>query len=216
MNRKTCKLMVLLCAASLTGACATSRGVLELEPIVSKNPASGILVKIVEVEDLRKFELKPDNPSIPSLKNGEIADTSITSRAIARKRNGYGMALGDILLPQGETVTALVEAIVVRALRESGYRVLERGDPQYPNAAPLRIAVEKFWAWFSPGFWSANLDFSTKVSVMGPVSPFSDGQVFTGAVRLSTQYAGTGAWMNTVNKGLADLDSNIKMTLSAR
>jgi len=79
-----------LVAWILSGAtgCATSRGVVEIQIPEANDPLSESAYKIVSVEDRRNFELKPQQPSIPSLKNGEIDDPAITSRAIARKRNG--------------------------------------------------------------------------------------------------------------------------------
>ncbi len=198
----------------LIGGCATSRGVLKVQPIASVNPSTGPEVKIVEVKDSREFQLKPPKPSIPSLKDGDINNPAKTSRAIARKRNGYGMALGDILLPEGQSVSGLASAALVRGLRASGYRVLEKGDPGYANAVPLVVEVQQFWAWFSPGFWSANLDFLATISVTGPLAPFTDGELFEGEIRLSTQVANTRAWMNTVTKGLDNLNADIQKKLS--
>ena len=84
--------------------CATSRGILEVPLTVGDNPAQGREVKIVRVSDRRTFQMKPPDPSTPSLKDEAIDNPAITSRAIARKRSGYGMAMGDILLPEGQTV----------------------------------------------------------------------------------------------------------------
>ena len=81
--------------------CATTRGVMDVQEEVSANPETGIAVKFARVTDARRFEIDPRQADIPSLKNDEIDDPAITSRAIARKRNSYGKALGDILLPGG-------------------------------------------------------------------------------------------------------------------
>ena len=75
--------------AILFGGCATNRGIVDVQVEDTANPASGKAVKIVKVVDKRKFELAPGSPSTPSLKNGEVNDKSITSRAVARKRNAY-------------------------------------------------------------------------------------------------------------------------------
>ncbi len=58
----------------------------------------------MKVEDDRKFQDKPASADIPSLK-GEQSNATVEekARAVARKRNGYGKALGDILL-KDETV----------------------------------------------------------------------------------------------------------------
>jgi len=199
----------------ILAGCATSRGVMDVKPKSVANPASGPAVTIARVTDRREFQLKPPDPSIPSLKNGEINDSAITSRAIARKRNGYGKALGDILLPEGRTVEQLVEEALVRGLRESGFRVLERGDADYATAVPLEADIDQFWAWLSPGFWAGHLEFKSRIRLIGGISPLQDGQEFEGYVRLATQAATTGAWQNTINKGLENLNENMVSKLRA-
>ena len=87
-------------------------------PIETNNPSTGDAIKFVRVSDLRQFQIDPPQPDISSLMNDEIDDPLITSRAIARKRNSYGMALGDILLPEGKTVMKLVEAALPRDLEK--------------------------------------------------------------------------------------------------
>lgn len=74
----------------------------------------------MRVTDRRVFEADPDDPSTPSLKGGEIHNTATTSRAIARKRGGFGKAWGDILLPEGRTVAHLMEEALTRAFQDAG------------------------------------------------------------------------------------------------
>lgn len=88
---------------SLTG-CATSRGLIQLPakpPVATANSqqSSQHTAVIVLVEDDRIFEEAPKTPDIPSLKGGLAQATQDEKAcAVARKRNGYGQALGDILL----------------------------------------------------------------------------------------------------------------------
>ena len=49
------------------------------------------------------------------------------------------MALGDILLPEGQSVGALVRAAARKALADKGYTVVEAGSPHYDAATPLNI-----------------------------------------------------------------------------
>jgi PBP1b-binding outer membrane lipoprotein LpoB len=122
--RRSLLSVLLVVLAFVVSGCATTRGVLEIETEESVNPASGQAVKIVQVVDQRIFEIRPPSPDIPSLKNNEINDPAITSRAIARKRNAYGKAMGDILLPEGQTIMDLVSSSLAKGLRENGYRVV--------------------------------------------------------------------------------------------
>jgi len=209
--------LIFIAALGLLGGatgCATSRGILNIHIPSPANPTSGVAYKIVDVKDSRSFELKPPQPFIPSLKNGEINDRAITSRAIARKRNGYGMALGDILLPEGDTVQDLTERAVARAFRETGLRVIAQGDPQWDEATPVEVDIQQLWAWMTPGFWSIGLDFDMRVRIKTDLGFFQDGDEAHGNIQLRTQAAGTRAWLNTINKGLEEFNRDLKSKLA--
>ncbi len=193
----------------LLAGCATSRGVVVTPIVQSANPESGAAVKLVRVTDARKFELAPRTPSIPSLKGGEINDPAVSSRAIARKRNSYGKALGDILLPEGDTVSELVAATLKKGLREGGFRVLDEGDSGFDTAVPLEADIEKFWMWFSPGFWAIHMEFDGLVRLKGGIAPFDDSEEFKASARVGAQAATENQWMKTLQLGLDDLHRNI-------
>ncbi len=204
-------LFVLMSAAWLLGSasgCATSRGILPIEVTPSSNPAEGHAFKITEVKDSRGFELRPPRPSIPSLKNGEMHDQSITSRAIARKRNGYGRALGDILLPEGRTVHDLARESIARAMHESGLRVLSEGDAGWEAASPLQADIQQLWAWMTPGFWAIALDFDMRVRITTDLGFFREGEEAHGAIQLHSQTGGTG------REGLEEFDRDLKKKLA--
>jgi hypothetical protein len=212
---KNLSLVALVVSFLVWTGCATSRGILEVPLTTGVNPAQGHEVKIVRVTDRRTFQLKPPDPSIPSLKDGAIDNPLITSRAIARKRSGYGMALGDILLPEGQTVEQLTETALTRGLRGAGFRVLLEGQEGYEQAIPLEADIHQFWAWFSPGVFAAHLEFEARIQVTGPAEPFVRGEEYRGYVRLATQAATSRAWLNTVNKGLENLDNEMQTRLRA-
>ena len=201
--------LVSLLAGLLGIGCATSRGTLEVARMDSANPSQGRALRIAQVTDQRVFELAPASPSTPSLKDGAIHDKSITSRAIARKRNSFGQALGDILLPEGDTVERLVGESLTKGLRESGFRVLAQGDPGFEEATPLEVDIEKFWMWFSPGFWAVHMEFEGLVDVKGAVASFEDGEQFKGYARQGAQASTEGQWMKTLQEGLDQLDRSI-------
>ncbi|MDA7618184.1 hypothetical protein N8703_02670 [Verrucomicrobia bacterium] len=106
----------------------------------------------MSVTDKREFQLKPPPANIPSLKNGEIEDSSIPERAIARKPNSYGKALGDILLPEGKTVMDVVENCLSMGFKENGYKVFSKGDEGYDAAIPIEVDINNFWVGLAPAF----------------------------------------------------------------
>lgn len=197
----------------LLNGCATSRGILDVKSDTGVNPLTGQAVKITSVVDNRIFELNPSTASIPSLKGGEINDKTISSRAIARKRNSYGKALGDILLPEGRTVAMLAQEAVTRAFRESGYRVLVKGDAGYDKVADVKVDIHKFWAWMSPGFWTIALEFETEMTVNAASTNLKTGKKIKGYIRNKSAAAGSGTWLETVNKGLNNFVQNLKKEL---
>lgn len=199
----------------LGSGCATNRGVLDVRINKLQNPASGRTVTILRVTDNRVFEESPSIPSIPSLKGGEIGNKAITSRAIARKRNGYGKALGDILLPEGRTVENVVQEALVKSFREAGYRVIDDTTELKDNdkAVPIEADIEQFWSWFTPGFWAVSLQFEAKVKIKGDVLGFNDGETVRGYVKLHTQGAGSRAWLSTINKGMEAFIEEVKKHL---
>jgi hypothetical protein len=173
------------------------------------------MVTIERVTDQRVFELAPSVASIPSLKLGEIDDPEITSRAIARKRNTYGQAIGDILLPPGRTVEQVVEEALIRSFRDAGYRVITENDDAAATAVPIEADIQQFWSWFTPGFWTISLEFEARVIITADVEPFQQGDEIRGYVKVRGQAAGTKAWMNVMNKGMEDFTTNLTARLKS-
>ena len=180
--------------------CATSRGELDIVVPELAESESGPLVFISEVTDRRVFELKPEYPSTPSLKDGDITNTAITSRAVARKRNGYGAALGDILLPEGRTVDQVVAAAVEEALEQKGYVVT---DDAGATDIDLTVDISQFWGWVIPKFATVELKYASELTVTGDV-------VENGEANVSSTFSWHSAmpsaevWLETFSNGLSE------------
>jgi len=196
----------------LASGCATNRGVLDVEELESSNPASGDAVSFVRIVDVRDFQIDPSQPSTPSLKNDEIDDDAITLRAIARKRNGYGKALGDILLPEGKTVIDVVENRLALAFRNSGYRVVA-DDSAEDRVIPIEVRIEKFWGWMNPGFWSIGLSFESAIVVIAPVVGFEEGLRFESEVERRFQTAMGSNWQTVIDASLEALSRDMLQEL---
>ncbi len=199
-----------LLAASLS-ACALGRSVIEVAPPASAASVGTAAVKVTEVRDLRRFTVNPRDPSEPSLgEAAEINDAKITSRAVGRKRGGFGAALGDVALPEGATVAGLVRGAAQAALQDKGYRIVDETSPDYAAALPLALDIEQFWSWFTPGFVSVTASFKSRVVMKGdPLVRNSREAVDAGATR--SDIAVTEAvWTDVVQTGLADLVAKMK------
>lgn len=178
------KLGLAFVMSAALGACALTRSEVAVVPDTVADPAGGVVVVLGPVTDERRFEVAPSEPSVPSLKEpGQIGDKQITNRAIGRKRNTYGAALGDVLLADPQTVSRLVAEAVKSGLRDAGYRVVEVDDPANARAPRVTVRVMEFWNWVTPGFSSIKLDHSARVILEGglpalrqPVSISVDGR----------------------------------------
>jgi hypothetical protein len=206
----------LLIFALLAGGCATTRGELSLHVLPLPNPTSGEPVKIAQVNDRRVFQVNPREPSIPSLMDDEINNAKLTLRAIARKRNTYGKALGDILLPEGQTVPMLVGEALTRAFRESGYRVLQPEDNGYAEASAITADIDQFWAWFTPGFWVITLEFRADVRIQSQIGLLQNGGSVQGSARESGMAATSDTWKSVVDKGVEDLIGSLRTKIEKR
>jgi hypothetical protein len=209
------KFLVMTLALLFLGAgCATTRGVVDVPVKSISNPASGPAVRIDRVTDRRVFAVDPPQPNTPSLMNdAEIKDPAITSRAVARKRGGFGKALGDVLLPEGRTVMQIVEEALTRSLREAGYRVVGKQDPQASAAIPLQADIDQFWAWFRPGFAKVAVEFETSVRLTSPLPALRAGVPVKGTARVEGMAATSDTWQEAVTKGVDDFAHNARERL---
>lgn len=197
------------------GGCATSRSVVIPDSgSVLENPIQGTAIRIDKIEDARKFEPAPKTPDVPSLPESDIGNTSLTTRAIARKRNGFGMALGDVLLPEGQTVPQLVGDAITQGFRSAGYRVLKSGDAGYEQAVPVSARIHEFWAWFNPGFSSVTVKNRLDISLAGPLPALTGGIAVKGEVSEKMQTVFEDDWRKIVSKGLAEMSEKVRTALT--
>lgn len=161
-------LIFMVAATALVTGCATNRSEVAIERPSGEGQSvtKSRTVLVRSVTDERVFEDKPSEPSVPSLKGGaSSASADVKARAFARKRNGYGKALGDVVLKGGATVTDVMRDNVVAAFREAGYRVTT--NPAEAGASPLMVDVhiKQFWAWMIPGAFVVKLDANVETSI---------------------------------------------------
>jgi uncharacterized lipoprotein YajG len=199
-------LVCLLLGIVLSG-CAAGRDVIDIMPAAGMAPSGMAVAKIVQVNDKRTFEAAPRDPSVPSLQNAkDLNDPAITARAYARKRGGFGNALGDIVLPEGRTVATLVKAATQKALEGKGYRVVEQGSPDFARAVPVNVDVQEFWVWDSPGAFTVSIEAQVTVSLNGAFmsgAPVKGYAITRGAIVTPKDFA------ETAQKALDDLSTKM-------
>lgn len=206
MNIRTCGAAALLLASAILGGCATSRSEVKIvgpEGGLANAPVTQARTVVIRtVRDDRQFAEKPSDPSVPSLGSGgaTAANDAVKSRAIGRKRNGFGQALGDVLLQDGQTVTGLVRDNMTAAFRQAGYRVAP--DVASAGASPLLVdvSVKKFWAWFTPGMMTITLAANIETEVR--VSGGGTSTVVSVTAKDDRMAATDDAWIAVVQKAL--------------
>jgi hypothetical protein len=174
MHIKVIAASALLLAGALLSGCGTvghferSRIVMPPPPVPVVLDVSSPAVVLRAVTDARVFEVEPRNPETPSIgPEGGRAQ----ARAVGRKRNGYGRAVGDVLV-RGQTVEQLIRPHIIAAFHQGGVRVIEESaaTPEIPR---VDARIDQFWAWLHPSLMiHHNTQIRTTLSVEGaaPVS----------------------------------------------
>ncbi|OIQ95890.1 hypothetical protein GALL_221360 [mine drainage metagenome] len=208
---------VAACAASLS-ACAAGRSVVTLDQAKITAPAQvqSVAVKIVQVTDARAFEEDPPNPSDPSLSSDDLHDAGLKARAIGRKRNGYGMAMGEVMLPEGSTVSGVIRTAVANGFREAGYRVVEAGQDGFDQARPVSLRIEQYWCWFQPGFFGVTVHNKGRIDVTGPLPNGATALVVQSGAKQTMMAVTEDDWQKIASEGLASLTANTAAALQGK
>lgn len=210
-------LVCALVAVWLAAGCAATRSTFDVPATQAQASTTKGFVHITDVKDIRRFEAAPRSPSTPSLQYPEeLKDRAITSRAIARKRGGYGNAMADILLPEGRTVEQVTREAVTKALLEQGYAVVVDGtSPEFDKALPLQVDIEQFWAWFTPGFVQISVEFQGILVLKGEALTGRREETVRGYAIVKGMAATDTEWREAIQAGVNDLTKNLKAVIRA-
>ncbi|MGC3990100.1 MAG: hypothetical protein QM796_10560 [Chthoniobacteraceae bacterium] len=179
-----------------TGAMASTKGSVFLRP----------------VSDERHFENGPDKPSTPSISgNVNAVSKDELGKYVGRQRNGYGHAMGDLVLPSGETVSGKMRELVKEAFARRGYAVGTSATSG--NAAEVKI--DEFWAWTTPGLWS--IGFDARISARFTVNHGGHTSTFTvlGTGGNNGQMGSTENWQETYEGAFDDFLAKLDKELAS-
>lgn len=154
-KRRHGAIALLACAAMFLGGCAAIRSEIKVEaPAANAAPpvTQPRTVVIRSVKDYRVFAKAPivSIPSSVAQGAGPEAE-AVRARAVARKRDGNGNPMGDVLLQEGQTVNSLVRDNLAIAFEQLGYRVTDAASAG-PDPLLVDVRIRKFWSWMQPGF----------------------------------------------------------------
>lgn len=170
---KTSKKLIAITAITLLAGCATSRSTVDVafdapnDSGSQGGPALGKTVYVSDVRDKRTFQENPLTPEIPSLDPTRAVSGEIKLRAIGRKRNTWGKALGDILLNEGTSVETLAAEAIHRAFLEKGYAIVNDPNQVSSSTRVVHADITQFWTWMNPGFWALTIssEIATELAI---------------------------------------------------
>ena len=204
------------------GGCATDRSNLKIgqaETVQAVAPLTGKSVLVRNVRDARVFEEKPGNPSTPSMGFGDLASADaerLKKRAIGRKRNTFGQALGDVMLDEGQTVEGMVSKSIKDAFAESGYAIIDNPSLAKPETLIVDARIDRFWAWVKPGFWALTFsgDISTDLAVTTQTGERKLNTVVSSHAEQSRQTGVESNWIEIYDEALAIYRASLKSHIS--
>lgn len=162
----------LLAATVLETGCAYTRSEVKLSNPEASQASYPVIkstaILIRSVTDERVFEEAPSEPSVPSLghEGSAHASADVKARAFARKRNGFGQALGEVLLKNGQTVSSVVRDNLVSAFREAGYRTTTNLAEAGASPMIVDVHVKQFWVWTKSAFGAFILNANIETSLV--------------------------------------------------
>jgi hypothetical protein len=200
-------------AGGVLAGCAASRSEVDVAIAKPSTTPTKAAVKITEVVDKRQFEISPRSPSTPSVRDNEIQNKELTARAVGRKRGGFGNAWGDVVLPEGQTVSGLVEQVLAAALAAKGYAVVPKGGVGYETARPLSAEIEKFWSWVNLGM-DIRITHESLIRLTGPWPVPESGREVRGHAFYNSYVAIVESdWGDLLKAGTSDLQRNAAAVL---
>jgi len=176
-----------------------------------KDPSKGT-VAIGPIRDVRHFENKPDEPSIPSI-DGDVTRLSDAARStyIGRQRNTYGHAMGDVALADGQTVPGKMSDLLREGLRRRGYEVVGAG--QSPNV--VTADIQQFWSWMTPGAFVLTFEVQISCTVDFNRNGQHTALAVKGYAKNHGQVAKDGNWNETFDEAFADFFSDLDHKMAA-
>lgn len=196
------RLLLLTLGLGLT-ACANTGVVPSLEAGVIENPATGIAVRIAQVDDRRAFQDYAGRKFVPTLTK-DAKDPERRARVIGRAttRAGRGTPAANVFLAPGLSVSSLVSDAVGRALRASDFRVLEEGNAGYDDAIGLRLVIEQLWMMQNPPSQPPMVAIEMRVRVAGPLPGLERGAVIEVLKRVNAGGFSRAMWRIALERGL--------------
>lgn len=197
-----CFASVMLCGLLLGLVGCAARGV---QPTLTKgtleNPSAGVAVKLATIADLREFQHSDSRTLTPSL-TGDINDPDRLARVVGRGTTQTSRPGPNIFVAADLTVEGLVRTATERALRQAGFRVLQKEDSGYDAAIAVGVDIEKFWMMQSRPTESPSTEIEMEVRLSGPLPGLDVGRVVKVHERVVRGGFNRSMWRQVLELGL--------------
>ncbi len=166
---------------------------------------------IGKIHDGRTFQNKPSDPSLPSI-DGDVNTLTEKQKGmmIGRQRGGFGNAAGDVALPANDSVTARTRQLLETGFKSRGYVITS--DSTAPKSA--RATINKFWAWFTPGFWTITFEAHVNYTIRLTKPEGPSTMILQGYGRNQGQVASDANWQLAYQRAFQDFLSKLDSQLN--
>ena len=189
--------------ALFTSGCVSGRRTIPLDvpTQASYPPIKGTLYLAPVTVDGRVFLNNPSDPAIASI-DGDVTRITPTQKAsmISRQRNTYGQMMGDVALPEGDSVLKVSQKLFEESLKRRGYALST--DSALANSATL--SIDEFWAWSTTGFFSIAFEARVQYSIILKHSNTSTQTVIKGYGLNHGQMASDANWQLAYHRAFED------------
>jgi hypothetical protein len=218
VRRRSLRSFVPLAALTATvSGCLGWDGTIDprVEPLAMPAGDHAAAYRVAEVRDARAFRTGIGGPWEPTLYEGDPDDPAVTSRVLARRRSSaqprsdQRPRLGNIWLPEGQTVEALVADALTNGLRKAGLRAVEQDAVPAPDERAVRAEIEGLWGRTRPSNRILRVETWLRVRVTVPGTALEHGVLVCAESMVTTNAESGAAWRRAFDHGLADLSRRL-------
>lgn len=208
---KLLQILTIVFLVLLTGCVLGRRTVdLPIQSVSNSHEGKGE-VFIGNIVDNRIFQNNPSDPSIPSV-DGDVHSLTPQQKGmmIGRQRGGFGNAAGDVALPANNSVISRTRKLLEEGFKKRGYSITS--DSNNPQSATA--IINKFWAWFTPGFWTITFEAHVNytITLTKPDGPST--LILQGYGRNQGQMASDANWQLAYQRAFQDFLSKLDSQLA--
>jgi len=149
------------------------------------------------------------------LASGDPGDEALTSRVIGRRqslsqpRSDQRPRLGNLLLPEGRSVSGLVAEAVTAGFRRGGLRTRDPDRAPLADERSIHVEIDGFWGRMRPAIEIVRFESWIRIRLRAPGTPLADGATVCAVSLVTSVGPGAPVWRRTFESGLDDLSRRV-------